>query len=216
MPADLSRYNAHLNKVNLFYKRQISEMESDLSMTQKRVSELEKNLQSKIRLYNQDDKARLQQTVLDAERASALVAHDAQRVKNELSLLKQQFQEIANPARFVGTWLESSTLRKVHFDTFGINIPETRSRLFRLTQPPERIYGQTAVIETQYDYRTNTLWKRFETLTLVLNPADPKMSGELVVEYMLEGKTVAKASYKVECQRQAEETKNSSPAIDRI
>lgn len=213
--SELSRYNAHLNKVNLFYKRQLTDLENDLKSTEKRLQDLEKTLDARVRLYRQDDKARLQQQVIEAEKASAMSEHDARRLRQELGAVKNQFDDMANPNRFIGTWLETGTLRKVHFDTFGINIPESRSRLFRLTQAPERVYGQTAVIETQYDYRTNTLWKRLETLTVSLHPTDSTMMGELVVEYLLEGKTVAKASYGLSCQKQSEEAR-LSPSVDKI
>jgi DNA-binding transcriptional MerR regulator len=217
--AELSRFNAHLNKVNGFYKRQLEELEVNLTDASQRINQLETlATDARGRLYRQDDKARLQQQVLEAERQAGSREQDIQRLRQELASLQKRTEAEFNPNRFVGTWLETATLRSVQFDTFGINIPDSRSRLFRITQAPERVYGQTAIIETQYDYRTNTLWKRLETLLVSHshNASERRLTGELIVEYLLEGKTVAKASYSIDCQLQAEEARTSTSGIDKI
>ena len=115
---------------------------------------------------------------------------------NRVYRLKQK-----HPGRFIGNWMETGELLEVEYDNFGINIENERARLFRISEPPERVFVNSAVIHTSYQYETNKLWRRNETLLVTMVDNDT-LEGELISEYVLDGVPVAKAAYKVTCRRQ--------------
>jgi hypothetical protein len=96
--------------------------------------------------------------------------------------------------------METGSLVEVVYDNFGINIEPERVRLFRISDMPTRLYGNTAIINTSYQYETNNLWKRDESL-IVSYIDEQTLAGELIAEYILDGVPVAKAIYRVTCRR---------------
>jgi chromosome segregation ATPase len=199
---ELSRYNTHLRKVNLLYETQLSENNQKIQELRENLHQLQGQLKVSERIQLLDNKAKLQEHLLRLE-------VDNNELESELLKLEKLSQELEkkvdgqhNPQLFIGSWLEEASLKEIHYDTMGINIPETRSRSFKLTKAPDRTYGAMAILETTYDYRTNTLWKRRETMTVEYFYRASELKGELVVDFMLEGKSVAKATYLVTCSKQ--------------
>lgn len=128
---------------------------------------------------------------------------DLLRTRMESQSQKRQFDlalKSIDPGIFCGEWEEAGELAEVVYDNFGINIEPARNRQFRIDSAPDRIYGRTAIIATQYEYETNTLWKRNETLT-VYAMEDNLLEGEVAAEYIIDGIPVAKAIYRVTCHR---------------
>ena len=99
---------------------------------------------------------------------------------------------------FCGDWMEDSRLIDVVYDNFGIQVEPKRTRMFRIGSTPERVFGKTAIISTCYEYETNRMWKREETMTVTYMDND-SLRGELLIEYILDGVPVAKALYNLRC-----------------
>ncbi len=187
------KQNTHLYQANEMFQRKLKELAEELAITKA------KSLgEDKLKLI--DEKARLQKQIITAEHRQAEAEKRLTKAAEELKFLRSSMANRVNPAIFVGNWLEESDLVGVAFDNFGINIESKRNRMFRITQQPERFFGQTAIIENTYDYQNNALWKRTETLVLNII-SENRLEGELIAEYTLDGTPVAKANYRVKCYR---------------
>lgn len=189
----MEKQKSHLYHVNEMFRNRVAELTDE-------IAQLQQQLQSKENLKLIDDKSKLQRQLIDAEQRQANAEKELMRLNGEMKQLKDALSTKIDPKIFVGNWLEEADLEAVAFDNFGINIESKRSRMFRVTQPPTRFFGHTGIIETTYDYQTNTLWKRTETLILnVIH--ENRLEGELIAEYILDGTPVARATYRVRCHR---------------
>lgn len=187
------KQNAHLFQANGMFQRRVKEL----------VEEVE-NLQAQIQMNENlkliDIKSRLQKQLIEAEQRQAEAEKRLLKLNSKLQQLQASLASKISPNVLVGNWLEEADQLEVAFDNFGINIESRRNRMFKITQPPERFFGHTAIIETTYDYQSNTLWKRSETLVLTIIHEN-RLEGELMIEYTLDGTPVAKANYRVRCYR---------------
>jgi vacuolar-type H+-ATPase subunit I/STV1 len=157
-----------------------------------------------------DDKARLHKQLIDAEKLSQYKQEEILNQKLQNESLRQEIKQLESrisaltaafdAAKFLGDWMETGSLVEVVYDNFGINIEPERVRLFRISDMPTRLYGNTAIINTSYQYETNNLWKRDESL-IVSYIDEQTLAGELIAEYILDGVPVAKAIYRVTCRR---------------
>lgn len=189
----IEKQNTHLLQVNAMFQRRLKELNAE-------IEQFQTQLKSHQNLKLIDDKARLQKRLLEAEQRHSESDKQLKQLHTELQHLRNALAGKLNPKTFVGNWLEEAELLELVFDNFGINIENRRNRMFKITHPPERSFGATAVIENTYDYQTNTLWKRTETLMLSI-VQENQLEGMLIVEYTLDGASVAKALYQVKCHR---------------
>lgn len=189
----IERKNTHLFDANNIFQQQIKALgeENEGLLQQLKARENFKLI---------DDKSKLQKQLIEADQRQVEVDKKLKRMDSEVEYLRNSLANKYQPSNFLGNWLEEASLNEIIFDNFGINIESKRNRMFKITHPPERFYGPTAIIETVYDYKTNTLWKRTETLVLTI-ANENALEGELVMEYALDGTPVAKAIYKVKCYR---------------
>ena len=212
---ETEKLNSHLYSANNLFHKKVRDLTEQIN----ELSSQTGDLQIKLRQANNEDehlrlmseKAQMQKQVIDSEKIQARKDQEiqnqravAQHMQNQAQQLEQRINQLSAPfdhSRFLGDWMESGKLVEVIYDNFGINIEPERVRLFRISEIPARIYNKTAVITTNYQYETNSLWKRSETLTV--SYLDEKiMEGELISEYILDGVPVAKAIYKINCRRQ--------------
>lgn len=189
----LEKQKAHLQKANELFQQRLEELSRQMGDLQTQLSDYHN-----FKLI--DDKSRLQKQLLESEQRMVEAEKRLVSTSDEIKQLRSRLADKANPELFIGNWLEEAELKEISFDNFGINIESKRNRMFRITTPPERLFGQSAIIETPYDYQANTLWKRTETLILSIISAN-RLEGELIVEYTLDGTPVAKANYRVRCYR---------------
>jgi DNA-binding transcriptional MerR regulator len=200
---ETEKLNSHLYSANNLFHKKVRDMTLKLNQAQESFSQNEK-----FKLLN--DKARLQKQLIDAEKLNQYKQDEILRQMQVNDNLRKQAQQreqkieamkaAFNPDKFRGDWMETGSLVEVVYDNFGINIESERVRLFRVSERPSRIYGAMAVINTSYHYETNNLWKRDETL-MVSYMDEHTLEGELIAEYILDGVPVAKALYRVTCQR---------------
>ncbi len=200
---ETEKLNSHLYSANSLFHKKVRDLTLQMQKLRENFNENEK-----FKLL--DDKARLQKQLIDAEKLSQYKQEEILRQKmhnDDLQLQVRQRDEKIQAMRaafdadkFCGDWMESGTLVDVVYDNFGINIEPERVRLFRISERPSRIYGPMAVINTSYQYETNNLWKREETL-MVSYMDEQTLEGELMAEYILDGVPVAKALYRVTCRR---------------
>lgn len=200
---ETEKLNSHLYSANSLFHKKVR----DLTL---QIQKLRENFNENEKFKLLDDKARLQKQLIDAEKLSQYKQEEILRQKmqnDDLQLqLKQRDEKIQamraafDADKFRGDWMESGTLIEVVYDNFGINIEPERVRLFRISERPSRIYGSMALINTSYQYETNNLWKREETL-MVSYMDEQTLEGELMAEYILDGVPVAKALYRVTCRR---------------
>lgn len=200
---ETEKLNSHLYSANSLFHKKVKDMTAQ-------IHQLRENLKEDEKFKLLDDKAKLHKQLIASERQSQAKDEEAQKLRMEIQRLQQHIHQqedrIAtlsaafNPAKFQGDWVEEGQLVEVAYDNFGINIDSERVRLFRISDVPERIYGQTAIISTSYQYETNSLWKRTETLS-VSYIDENTLTGELVAEYILDGVPVAQALYRVTCRR---------------
>ena len=155
-------------------------------MFQTRVRELNtqvESLQDELKAHENlkliDDKSKLQKQIIEAEQRYTTAEKQITKLTTETQQLRTSLASKVDPKNYIGNWLEEADLSDVLFDNFGINIESKRNRMFKITLPPERFFGHTAIIETTYDYQTNTLWKRTETLILNI-VHDNMLEGELI------------------------------------
>jgi DNA-binding transcriptional MerR regulator len=200
---ETEKLNSHLYSANSLFHKKVK------SMTLQ-INELRESLKENENFKLLDDKAKLHRQLLAAER---LTQYKQEELQQQIRINEQQQAKIEelerriqaltsgfDAQRFCGDWMETGHLVEVLYDNFGINIEAERVRLFRIPEVPSRIYGNTAIITTSYQYETNNLWRRNETLTVSCTEED-LLDGELVAEYILDGVPVAKALYRVTCRR---------------
>ncbi len=200
---ETEKLNSHLYSANSLFHKKVKEMTSQMKTLRESFNENEK-----FKLL--DDKARLQKQLIDAEKLSQYKQEEILNQKLANEELRKQMHRLENKivamnaafdaSKFCGDWMEAGSLVEVLYDNFGINIEAERVRLFRISEKPSRIYGALAVINTSYQYETNNLWKRDETL-MVSYIDEQTLEGELIAEYVLDGVPVAKALYRVTCRR---------------
>jgi len=190
----LEKQKTHLFQGNEMFKERVSEL-------QHQILQLDEQLKVQENIQLMDDKAKLQKELILAERRQSEVDHEVTQLQKQVQHLKASLANQIEPRNFIGSWLQEAHLKEVVFDNFGINIENTQSRIVKITTPPERLFGHTAIIETSFDYQTNTLWKRTETLVVSIL-SENRLQGELIAEYTLDGTPVARAIYTVTCQRQ--------------
>lgn len=200
---ETEKLNSHLYSANSLFHKKVREMSQHIRQLRDNMDENEK-----FKLL--DDKARLHKQLIDAERLAQQKQEEMQLQLQKNELLKEELQQqerkiqaltpAFDPAKFRGDWVETGKLVEVIYDNFGINIEPERVRVFRISDIPTRLYGAMAIINTSYQYETNNLWKRDETLT-VSYLDEQTLDGELTAEYVLDGVPVAKALYRITCKR---------------
>ncbi len=200
---EAEKLNSHLYSANNMFHRRVKEMTGQIQQLRE-ISKEDQNIKL------MDDKARLHKQLISAEKMALLKEEEVNALRQELKTLQAQIQiqedriksmtQDIQPEKFCGDWMESGSLIEIVYDNFGINIESERVRLFRIAEPPQRTFGNTAVVNTSYQYETNTLWKRNESL-VVAYIDDNTLEGEVIAEYILDGVPVAKALYRVTCTR---------------
>ena len=200
---ETEKLNSHLYSANSLFHKKVREMALQIKQLRENFNENEK-------FKLMDDKARLHKQLIDAEKLSQYKQEEILNQKLQNEGLRQQIKQLDNrisalsapfdASKFCGDWMETGHLVEVIYDNFGINIESERVRLFRISEKPTRMYGNMAIINTSYQYETNNLWKREESL-MVSYLDEQTLEGELVAEYILDGVPVAKASYRVTCRR---------------
>lgn len=200
---ETEKLNSHLYSANNLFNKKVREMAAQIQQMRETFNENEK-----FKLL--DDKARLHKQLIDAEKLSQYKQEEILNHKLQNESLRQQIKQLEgritalntpfDAGKFLGDWMETGSLVEVVYDNFGINIEPERVRLFRISDLPNRLYGNTAIINTSYQYETNTLWKRDESL-IVSYIDEQTLDGELIAEYILDGVPVAKAIYRVTCRR---------------
>jgi DNA-binding transcriptional MerR regulator len=200
---ETEKLNSHLYSANSLFHKKANEMS-------RLINQLKEDRNENERFKLLDDKSRLHKQLLDAERLTQQKQEEVQERDRTIASLQQNIEQYKekvdsltagfNPDKFCGDWIETANLQEITYDNFGINIESERVRLFRISQRPSRCYGSLAVINTLYQYESNALWKREETLTVNYAGQDT-LEGELTAEYILDGVPVAKAIYRVTCRR---------------
>ncbi len=211
---ETEKLNSHLYNANNMFHRKVKELSGVVTSLKDQINE---NRNFKLL----DEKSRLHAQLIESEKNLSLKQKEVESVQKELDQLREQYRELElvlqsritdlegqldratrnfDPDRFRGDWEEQADLLEIEYDNFGINIETARSRVFRISEVPERTFGNTAVITTQYEYENNKLWKRMETL-IATHVADNRLEGELLVEYVIDGVPVAKGAYRVTCKR---------------
>ncbi|MGE0201365.1 MAG: MerR family transcriptional regulator [Candidatus Melainabacteria bacterium] len=194
---ETEKLNSHLFSANNMFHKKVKELNASIRDMKEQLKEDEN-----LKLLN--DKAQLQKQFLEAEKKILDLEQDRHELTahiRELELRLDALKKPFNISQYIGDWMEQATLETVEYDNFGINVDAERSRLFRISEAPARVYGHTAIIPTQYQYETNKLWKRHETLTVHATDENT-LDGELTAEYILDGVPVARALYRVHCERQ--------------
>ena len=199
----IEKLNSHLYNANALFQQRLKTVTSELDSLRNSVSDTEVT-----KLLN--DKSKLHKQLLETERLSQhRMLELAQREKEAENLqarLEQMMTRLKNPvqsfdpASFVGDWHEQGQLLNIRFDNFGMNIEPRRNRTFKIPMVPDVLYGNTAVIHTEYCYDANPMWQRRETMTLC-HVQEGCLEGELLTEYVLDGVPVAQAVYKLTCQQ---------------
>lgn len=200
---ETEKLNSHLYSANNLYHRRVKDLEQNLDTLRSQMP-----FDQNVKLM--DDKAKLHKQVIDTDKKlneREIELRNSQSAILELNMnihrLTQRIEEVKktfDASSFCGDWMENGKLLEIAYDNFGINVEPERVRLFRVSKPPERIFGNTAVITTNYQYETNPQWRRVETLIAAFVP-DFGLEGEVTVEYVLDDVPVAKAIYRVHCKR---------------
>lgn len=200
---ETEKLNSHLYSANNMYHRRLKDLTDSLQRLQSQL-----NVNENFKLL--DDKSKLHRLMIEAEKALQDKDFELRKAKESTEALNQtitqlgmRIESLTRPldhSAFCGDWMENGHLVELVYDNFGINVEPERVRLFRISKTPDRVFGTTAVITTNYQYETNTLWKRQETLVATLADGDT-LEGEVTAEYILDGVPVAKAIYRVTCKR---------------
>lgn len=201
--AETEKLNSHLYNANNLFHRKVKELTAYVATLKEHMQEHHsiKLMDAKSKLHEQ--LLEMEKKVLRLERDLKAKEHEADTLRRQLMAMDNRLKEATgefNPTLFCGDWLEHSALAEVAYDNFGINVEKTRQRRFRISEPPRKTFANTAVLTTHYQYETNKLWRRTETLTLTYVKSN-RLEGELVSEYILDGVPVAKVLYKVVCTR---------------
>jgi hypothetical protein len=163
--------------------------------TQQQISQLQESIQQA--------KGKIAEAQATADEQQKSAAQEHERLEFQIKALQRQIKNMTTdfqPSQFCGTWIESSTLLEIAYDNFGINIEPQRTRQFKINEPPTNVFGCTAAIQTQYEYESNALWHRNEMMLLTHMQGDT-LQGLLISEFVLDGVPVARAQYRVTCQR---------------
>ncbi|MEB3287918.1 MAG: MerR family transcriptional regulator [Vampirovibrionales bacterium] len=200
---ETEKLNSHLYSANNLYHRRVKELELSMETLKKQLP-----FDENVKLMN--DKAKLHKQLIEAEKKNGEYElelkqsqHAVLDLNQALTRLNQRLSEANNPmdpSLFCGDWMEEGRISEIVYDNFGINIESERVRLFRVSKAPERVFGNTAIITTHYQYESNPQWSRQETLVATYMPADQSLEGEVTAEYILDGVPVAKAIYRVHCK----------------
>lgn len=203
---ETEKLNSHLYNANSMFHRKVKEMTQQIAGLKTFIGQMQDKLKDNSNLKLLDDKNKLQKQLLDAERVNQTLEHELESKRNEIQSLQGKVEQAENrfndmmenfdTSLFVGEWYETARLLEIMYDNFGINIETDRTRSYRIAEPPERIYGHTAMVTHHYEYETNNLWKRTEHLSISYVNTH-RMEGELLAEYLLDGVPVAKAAYRV-------------------
>jgi DNA-binding transcriptional MerR regulator len=200
---ETEKLNSHLYSANSLFHKKANEMSRQINQLKEDRNEMErfKLLDDKSRLHKQLLEAerltqRKQEEILQREQTINVLQMEAQHAQKRIEALSADF----NPEKFRGDWIETGTLLEVAYDNFGINIESERVRLFRISEVPKRLYGSCAIINTTYQYESNVLWQREESMSVAYTDEDT-LEGELTAEYILDDVPVAKAVYRVSCRR---------------
>lgn len=207
---ETEKLNSHLYNANTMFHRKVKELTQQITGLKGFIGQVQDKMkeggQDTQNLKLLDDKAKLQKQLLDAEKDAASKTQELESLQKAFESTQEKVKTLEDrltnymnnfdPSVFCGDWVEEGRLMEIVYDNFGINIEPERNRIFRISEKPTRVYGHTAVVTTYYEYETNTLWKRTETLTAVcLN--ENRLEGELITEFILDGVPVAKANYRV-------------------
>jgi hypothetical protein len=187
------RLESQANELNAERERQINSLQADRDQ---QLNSLQADRDQQLNSLREERDQQIQALINERERQVQTLIDERNAIKNHLEELTYAFKT----DRFCGDWKEESELVEVLYDNFGINIESRRNRLFRISEPPIRAYGNTAVITTEFEYANNSLWRRQESLVAVYLP-DESIQGELTAEYIIDGVPVAKAIYRVRCHR---------------
>ncbi len=218
---ETEKLNSHLYNANNLFHKKVKTLTDTVDALREELKE-NKNFQLL------DEKAQLQKQLIASEKMRQEAQKDIASLSIGLEKSKENYHEMEmildcrirelqqtlekssqitleatskfNVRRFCGDWEEESKLLDVEYDNFGINIEPSRQRVFRVSEVPVQSFGNTAVITTRYEYETNALWKRIETLIVSCMPND-QLNGQLIMEYVIDGVPVAKAIYGVVCKR---------------
>ncbi len=101
---------------------------------------------------------------------------------------------------FTGSWSGRAKLIKVVFDSIEADIPRERTKSFKVTDPPKRLYHNMAVFMSSFQNSDDPYWERTETYRLAFNN-NHELTGELDVEYFVDDVCVAKAIYSILCTK---------------
>ncbi len=205
---ETEKLNSHLYSANNLFHKKVKDLTNRIAELQEKLKHAS-NEEERFKLMN--DKAQLHKQLIAAEKAIQTRDEELARQKqanqalqDNITGLQTRIRQMNAPfdaTKFTGDWMETGQLVEVIYDNFGINIEPERVRLFRISEKPIRVYGNTAVITTNYQYETNSLWRRNETMTISYID-EATLEGELNAEYILDGVPVAKAVYHVICRRQ--------------
>lgn len=174
---------ATLEEKDVAFNRAVQEKDQEII---RRIEEKDRQMMKRLEEKDQEQMKRLEEKDRELEIRCAEI--------------ERQLTQPFDPKAFTGDWEEIGELLDVVYDNFGINVEPRRHRIFRIADVPERYYGKAAIINTQYEYESNTLWKRHETLIASIEDSN-RMEGELTSEYIIDGVPVAKAVYRIHCTR---------------
>ncbi len=219
---ETEKLNSHLYNANNLYHRKVRQLSDQVGS-----ADVQEQRQFKL----MDDKAKLQAQVLEAEKNCVELRQQLQQLENahqrsnedahaKIENLQRQVKYLqselypggaTNPDAptmssripgevFCGDWTEHATLMEVRFDHYGIELDPSRQRPFRMSAEPADRMGNLAKVVTTYAYQNNASWQRVETL--LLTPSGPDvLEGVLDMTFVMDGKAMANALYKVHSQR---------------
>jgi DNA-binding transcriptional MerR regulator len=200
---EAEKLNSHLYNVNHQFHRKVKELTT-------LVGKLKTDTQETVNIKLMNDKAKLHRQLLEAERQRL----DQQReldgcykqinhMQKELLTAQQalsQANQPVEPNQLLGQWHEASELQTVVYDSFGVNVEASRTKMVALEPASTHAYGQSVVVRQTYTYQQNALWQRHETMLLSVINAQ-LLQGELTVDYWLDGAPVCQARYSVTLTR---------------
>lgn len=193
------KLNTHLYNTNEMFRRKVRDLtESILRLKEKsKEGEVMKLL---------EDKAKLQRELIDVRRHREVAERSLADVARQLQQTRHEYQDICNrldtlrssripQESFYGVWQEEAALQEVVYDQIGLNMETSRTRQVAIEHNAYmQQFGASLMFTTHYQYETNQLWQRRETVVLSwIN--DTQLEGPIFVEYLLEGKPVARAVY---------------------
>jgi DNA-binding transcriptional MerR regulator len=196
---EAEKLNSHLYNVNNLFHRKVKELSA-------LVVNLKANNREEANIKLMDDKAKLHRQLLEAERSRLDHQREQDEMQRQVQQLSQkneqlesqmsQLCETFDPKVLLGRWQEEATLSEVLFDNFGINVEQTRKLERHISAVPSRVFGNAAIISAQYEYESNPLWRRHETLSIAYQ-GQQHLKGDLQVDYLLDGVVVARCLYAI-------------------